>query len=103
MEKEQTCHEGTGKHKDRTPEERKRLLNRLKRMEGQIRGIEKMIEEDVYCTDVLVQVAAVSSALNGFSRELLSNHVRTCVADGIRNGDEEVVEELLDLMRKLMK
>ena len=79
------------------------LVNRLSRIEGQVRGIRAMVEKDVYCTDILVQVAAVNAALNGFSKELLGQHVRTCVADDLRNGSSEKLDELLTLLPKLMK
>ena len=91
------------RHKDRTPEEYRALVNRLRRIEGQVRGIRAMVEKDVYCTDILVQVAAVNAALNGFSKELLGQHVRTCVADDLRNGSSEKLDELLTLLPKLMK
>lgn len=91
------------KTKQRSPEEVKKLLNRLSRIEGQIRGIRGMIEKDAYCTDVLTQSAAVSAAMNAFSRELLAEHIRTCVADGIRNGEEDVIDELNQTLQKLMK
>ena len=91
------------KHKERSPKEYKDLLNRLKRIEGQVRGVEHMIEEDAYCTDVLVQVAAINAALNSFNKVLLANHVKTCVADNIRQGNDEVIDELVTLLQKLMK
>ena len=86
------------RHKDRTPEEYRALVNRLSRIEGQVRGIRAMVEKDVYCTDILVQVAAVNA-----SKELLGQHVRTCVADDLRNGSSEKLDELLTLLPKLMK
>ena len=91
------------RHKDRTPEEYRALANRLSRIEGQVRGIRAMLDKDVYCADILVQVAAVNAALNGFSKELLSQHVRTCVADGIRQGDDQVIDELVTTLQKMMK
>ena len=91
------------RHKDRTPEEYRARVNRLSRIEGQVRRIRAMVEKDVYCTDILVQVAAVNAALNGFSKELLGQHVRTCVADDLRNGSSEKLDELLTLLPKLMK
>ena len=94
------CHCRT-KHRD--DKEERDLLNRLSRIEGQIRGIRGMVEKDVYCADILVQVAAANSALNAFSRELLSQHVRTCVADDLRAGSDEKLDELLKLLPKLMK
>ncbi|MBO5998770.1 MAG: metal-sensing transcriptional repressor, partial [Lachnospiraceae bacterium] len=90
-------------HKERTEKEYRDLMNRLKRIEGQVRGIEKMLENNAYCTDILTQVQAVTSALNSFNRVLLSEHVKTCVADNIRSGNEEVVDELVDVLQKLMK
>ena len=91
------------RHKDRTPEEYRALANRLSRIEGQVRGIRAMLDKDVYCADILVQVAAVNAALNGFSKELLGQHIRTCVADGIRQGDDAVINELVTTLQKLMK
>ena len=91
------------RHKDRSPEEYKALINRLNRIEGQIRGIRGMVEKDVYCADILVQVAAANSALNGFTKELLNQHIRTCVADDLRAGGDEKLDELLKLLPKLMK
>ena len=100
MENEKCC---CHKTKKRSETEYKSLINRLNRIEGQIRGIKGMVERDVYCTDILVQVSAVSAALNGFSRELLGNHIRTCVANDIRDGKDETIEELVALLPKLMK
>ena len=91
------------RHKDRTPEAHKALLNRLSRIEGQVRGISGMLEKDAYCVDILVQVAAATAALNAFSRELLGEHIRTCVADDLRAGKDETVDELVATLQKLMK
>lgn len=91
------------KHTIRTEEEKKRLLNRLKRIEGQVRGLQTMIEKDAYCNDILTQSAAVGAAVNSFNREVLSGHIHGCVVRDIRAGDEEVVEELLTTLQKLMK
>lgn len=91
------------KTKERSEEEYKSLINRLNRIEGQIRGIKGMIEKNAYCTDILVQVSAVNAALNAFNKELLSNHIKTCVADDIRNGKDETVDELVATLQKLMK
>lgn len=91
------------KTKERTEAEYKSLIHRLNRIEGQIRGIRGMVEKNVYCTDILVQVAAVNAALNAFNRELLAEHIRTCVAQDIRAGKDETIDELLDTLRKLMK
>ena len=93
------CH----KTKVRSPEELKCLSNRLSRIEGQVRGLQDMLQKDAYCPDILVQVSAVSAALNSFSKELLASHIRTCVADGIRQGDDEVIDELVTTLQKLMK
>ena len=94
-----SCH----KTKERTEEERKKLINRLNRIEGQIRGLRGMVEKDAYCTDILVQVAAANAALNAFNKELLASHIRTCVAEDIRAGKDETVDELVVTMQKLMK
>ena len=99
----ETLHACCCRHKKRSEEEYKSLVHRLNRIEGQIRGIRGMVEKDVYCADILVQVAAANSALNAFSRELLSQHVRTCVADDLRAGSDEKLDELLKLLPKLMK
>ncbi len=96
---ENCCH----KTKERTDKEYKDLLNRLNRIEGQIRGIKGMVERDAYCTDILIQVAAVNAALNSFNKVLLSNHIKTCVIQDIREGREDTVEELLVTLQKLMK
>ena len=93
----------TGKHKDRTDEEVRRLTHRLSRIEGQIRGLKEMLQSDAYCIDILVQVSAATAALNSFSKELLATHIKTCVAENIRNGNNEVVDELVCVLQKLMK
>ncbi len=97
------CCECETKVKVRPPEELKDLLNRLKRIEGQIRGIQNMVESNAYCADILTQVAAATAALNSFNKVLLASHVRTCVAENIRQGNDEVVDELVALLQKLMK
>lgn len=91
------------RHKKRTEEEKKKLLTRLKKAEGQIRGIEKMVEDDLYCPDILIQVSAVTSALNSFNKELLACHIRSCVAEDIREGKDEAIDELVNVLQKLMK
>ena len=91
------------KTKHRSEEEYKALLNRLSRIEGQVRGVRKMVETDCYCIDILTQVSAVQAALNAFNRELLANHIRTCVADDIRSGKDETIDELVSTLQKLMK
>lgn len=101
QEKSSSC-QCSGKQKERDEKERKDLINRLRRIEGQVRGIENMVERNAYCTDVLIQVSAVTSALNSFNKVLLANHVRTCVAENIRGGNDEVIEELLTVIQKMM-
>ncbi|MEY8220342.1 MAG: metal-sensing transcriptional repressor [Enterocloster aldenensis] len=100
MEKEQCC---SHKTKERSQEEYKNLLNRLNRIEGQIRGIKNMVEKDAYCTDILVQVAAANAALNSFCKVLLANHMRTCVVDDIRAGKDGTIDELVATIQKLMR
>ena len=100
MEKEVCC---SHRKKERSPEEIRALTNRLKRMEGQLRGVRRMVEEGAYCPDILIQSAAVSAAMNSFNRELLSSHIRTCVAEDIRGGKDEVIDELLLTLKKLMR
>ena len=91
------------KTKERSPEEYRKLINRLNRIEGQIRGLKGMVERNAYCTDILTQSSAVSAALNAFNRELLANHIRTCVVDDIRSGNDDVVDDLVATLQKLMK
>ena len=91
------------RHKDRSEEEKKELMNRLKRIEGQIRGIEGMVEKDAYCPDILVQVSAVNAALNSFNKELLAKHIKTCVVDDIKEGHDETIDELVKVLQKVMK
>lgn len=102
MEKEKCCHCSQRK-KERSTEEYKKLIHRLNRIEGQIRGIKGMVENNAYCPDILIQSAAVNAAINAFNKELLANHIRTCVADDIRNGKDEVIDELVVTLQKLMK
>ena len=91
------------RHKERSPEEIRCLVNRLSRIEGQVRGIRGMVENGAYCPDILTQSAAVSAAMNSFNRELLASHIRTCVVQDIREGDADTIDELLKLLQKLMK
>ena len=91
------------RHKQRSEEEIKALTTRLNKIEGQIRGINKMIADDRYCVDILMQVSSVQSALNAFNKELLSSHIKSCVVDDIRNGKDEAVDELCELLKKTMK
>lgn len=102
MEKEKCCHCSQRK-KERSPEEYKKLIHRLNRIEGQIRGIKGMVENNAYCPDILIQSAAVNAAINAFNKELLANHIGTCVADDIRNGKDEAIDELVVTLQKLMK
>lgn len=101
MEENKTgcCH----KSKARSEQEYKDLITRLNRIEGQIRGIKGMVERDAYCIDILTQVSAANAALNSFTRVLLANHIRTCVAQDIRAGHDETIDELLSTLQKLMK
>ena len=87
----------------RCEEDRKKLINRLNRIEGQIRGIKGMIERNAYCTDILMQSSAASAALGSFNKELLANHIRSCVARDIRDGKDDVIDELVLILQKLMK
>ena len=89
--------------KERGEEEYKSLINRLNRIEGQVRGVKGMVERDAYCVDIITQVAAITAALNAFNKELLSNHIRTCVVEDIQNGHPEVVDDLLVTIQKLTK
>ena len=89
--------------KVRSPEEYKKLMNRLNRIEGQIRGIKGMLDKSAYCPDILAQVAAANAALNAFSRELLASHIKSCVVNDIKAGKDETVDELLSTIQKLMK
>ncbi|MBR2942152.1 MAG: metal-sensing transcriptional repressor [Clostridia bacterium] len=91
------------KTKHRSEQEYKNLITRLNRIEGQIRGIRGMVERDAYCTDILTQVAAANSALNAFNKELLAEHIKTCVAQDIRDGKDETIDELVATLQKLMK
>ncbi len=91
------------RHKERSEEEQKDLITRLNKIEGQVRGIRKMIEDGRYCVDILTQVSSVKSALNAFNKELLTSHLKSCVADDIRAGKDDAVEELCELLKKQMK
>ena len=100
MEREECCCQRT---KERSEEEYKSLIHRLNRIEGQVRGIRGMLENDAYCPDILVQSAAVNAAINAFNKELLASHIRSCVAHDIREGHDEVIDELVATLQKLMK
>ena len=98
-ERKECCH----KTKKRTEKEYKDLVNRLGRIEGQVRGIKRMVEEDAYCPEILIQVSAVNAALNSFNKVLLAEHIRSCVAEDIRKGNDEIIDELVVTLQKLMK
>ena len=102
-EEKNCCGCATGKTKERSAEELKTLMNRLNRIEGQVRGVKRMLEEDAYCVDILIQVSAFNSPLNSFNKELLANHIRSCVVENVRSGNEEVIDELVKTIQKLMK
>ncbi len=89
--------------KIRGDKERRDLMNRLRRIEGQVRGLQRMLDEDAYCPDILTQASAVNSALNSFCTTLLASHIRTCVSEDIRAGRDETVDELMNTLQKLMK
>lgn len=91
------------KRKHRDDKEYKNLIHRLNRIEGQVRGIRTMVEEERYCVDIITQVSAITSALNAFNKVLLSQHIKTCVADNIRSGNDEVIDELCETFKKLMR
>ena len=92
-----------GRKKEHSEEEKRALVNRLSRIEGQIRGLRAMVEKDAYCPDILTQASAASAALNGFARALLSEHIRTCVAQDVRQGNDDTLDELLCTLQKWMK
>ncbi len=103
MEETKEIKECCHRTKERGEQEYKDLIHRLNRVEGQIRGIKKMVENDAYCPEILIQVSAVNAALNSFNKVLLANHIRTCVAEDIREGKEETIDELVTVLQKLMK
>ena len=100
---EPKCQNCSVKKKVRSEKEFKALLNRLSRIEGQVRGVRSMLENDAYCIDILTQVSAINAALNSFNKVLIANHIRTCVKQNIQAGNDEVVEELVSTLQKLMK
>ena len=103
MSENTACPHCGPRKKKRTPAQQKALIRRLSLAEGQIRGIRKMVEEDAYCPDILVQVSAVTAALNSFNRELLACHIRSCVSEDIRSGNEQAIDEFVRVLQKLMK
>lgn len=103
MTQKNTCPACADRTKHREDTEYKNLINRLSRIEGQVRGIKKMVEEDRYCIDILNQAAAVSSALNSFNKALLSAHIKSCVVEDIQAGNSQMVDELCDTLHRLMR
>ena len=103
MSEKTACPHCSDRKKKRTQEEKDALVRRLKLAEGQIRGIQKMLEDDAYCPDIRIQVSAVSAALNSFNRELLACHIRSCVSEDIRSGRDEAIDEFVKVLQKLMK
>ena len=97
------CQCASGKTKERSEKEYKDLMNRLSRIEGQVRGIKGMLERDAYCVDILMQVSAITSALNSFNKVHLANHIRSRVVENVRPGNDEVIDELVSTIQKLMK
>ena len=97
------CCQCSERKKERSEKEYKDLINRLSRIEGQVRGVKGMVENDAYCPDILMQVSAITAALNSFNKVLLANHIRTCVVDDLHAGKDEVVDELVTTLQKLMK
>ena len=91
------------KHTERDEDERKKLINRLSRIEGQIRGLRAMVERDAYCPDILIQSAAVNAAINSFNKDLIASHIKNCVVRDVREGNEEVISELVETLQKLMR
>ena len=98
MEEKECCNK-----KVRDAQEYKDLIHRLNRIEGQVRGVKSMVENDAYCVDILTQVSAIQAALNGFNKELLASHIRSCVVNNIRNGNDEIIDELVTTLQRLMK
>lgn len=102
-EKETSCSACCEKKTERSEEQKKKLLNRLSRLEGQVRGVKRMIENDAYCNDILIQTAAISAAVNALSREILRSHLHTCLIRDIREGHDEVADELMETLERIMK
>ncbi len=89
--------------KERSEKEFKDLMNRLKRIEGQVKGVQRMLEDNAYCPDIMVQVSAINNALNSFNKVLLAEHLKTCVVDDIKAGREDTIEELTETLKKVMR
>lgn len=100
---EMSCLHCGERKKARSPEEKKALIKRLRMAEGQLRGIQAMVENDAYCPEILIQISAVTSALNSFNRELLACHIKGCVAEDVKKGDESAIDEFVKMLQKLMK
>lgn len=103
QESQEQCHHHEHRTSHHSDKVKKNLITRLNRIEGQIRGIKALIEKDTYCDDVITQISATQSALNGVSKVLLEGHLRTCVVERIQEGDEEIIDELLTTVQRLMK
>jgi len=103
IQKKQVVADCCKRRKKRSEEERRALMNRLKRIEGQVRGVENMLENDAYCPDILTQVSAIQNALNSFNRVLLASHMKSCVVNDIRAGNDEIIDELVTTLQKIMK
>ena len=103
MAEQKNCCCAEKRTKERGEKEYKDLMNRLKRIEGQVRGLQKMLENDAYCPEILMQVSAVNCALNSFSKTLLASHMHSCVLEDIRAGREEAIDELAETLQKIMK
>ncbi|MBP3781568.1 MAG: metal-sensing transcriptional repressor [Selenomonas sp.] len=97
------CGEVKHKHRDKDGREYKKLISRLNRIEGQVRGIRRMVEDDRYCVDIMTQVSAIQAALGAFNKELLAEHIKSCVVHDIREGDDAVVDELVMLLGKMVR
>ncbi len=89
--------------KERSMDEKKKLIKRLKTAEGQLRGIQNMVENDAYCPDILIQISAVTAALNSFNKELLACHIKSCVLNDIKAGNDEAIDEFVRMLQKIMK
>jgi CsoR family transcriptional regulator, copper-sensing transcriptional repressor len=98
-----SCHSSSVRNSHHSENTKQNLITRLNRVEGQIRGIKGLIEKDTYCDDVITQISATQAALNSVAKILLEGHLRSCVVDRIQEGDDEVIDELLTTIQRLMK
>lgn len=103
MATETTCPACAGRKKQRTATEKSALMNRLRRIEGQVRGVQNMLENDAWCPDIMVQISAINAALHAFNKELLAAHIRSCVLEDIKAGHDEAVDALVETLQKVMK